>query len=583
MALQHPDHRDPAVSRYREMTVAAVVLGVAQGVILNIAFIYIALKLGFSLGGSAISSIIGYVVLRGLLHKGSTVENNINQTIASAINSSGTGVVFVLPGLFLLSAENPQIPIAGWVLLAASIGGAVLGVVLIIPLRRQFIEVERLRFPTGIAVASIIRSGSAGAAKVRLLLFGFAFSALWKLLLFSGWLDYPGVLDGEMLDLSFGLLPDYLLLTLLLSPLTFAAGLLTGRSGLPFFIGGVIAWWVISPTAVTLGWLPQGLSGVEQSEFLHQAMLRPLGIGVLIGAAFMELFLNLPMLKAALHSVLALRDSRRSATPRDELPAWLLLLAGLLALLFFFFAAWATPGVAFYHALLVAVFGVAWMGLAALIVTQSTGLTDISPISGMALVSMALMMLLLNGNVAAAMLITIGVSVAVGQAADMMQDLKTGFLVGSRPFLQQLAQLSVSWLGALLAFGVIYLLWQGGGGFGPGTDLPAPQAGAISSIVSAVQQDNVPSDKFAFGALLGVLLGAAPLAGLGVLAGLAMYLPFSITLGYGIGCLIHIGLLRRHGYVFVENKLVPLAAGLIIGDALLSVAYAVYQVLLRGA
>jgi uncharacterized oligopeptide transporter (OPT) family protein len=54
---------------YRELTIVAVLLGLVQGIILNIAFVYIALKLGFSLGGSTIAAILGYVFLRGFGEK----------------------------------------------------------------------------------------------------------------------------------------------------------------------------------------------------------------------------------------------------------------------------------------------------------------------------------------------------------------------------------------------------------------------------------------------------------------------------------------------------------------------------------
>jgi len=130
---------------YRELTVAAVLFGIVQGVILNIAFAYIALKLGFSLGGSTIAAILGYVFLRGFLRKGTIVENNINQTIASGINSAGTGVVFVLPALFLLNTQGQDnLILSIWPLILAAIAGAILGVVVIIPLRKQLIEIERL-------------------------------------------------------------------------------------------------------------------------------------------------------------------------------------------------------------------------------------------------------------------------------------------------------------------------------------------------------------------------------------------------------------------------------------------------------
>ena len=93
-------------------------------------------------------------------------------------------------------------------------------------------------------------------------------------------------------------------------------------------------------------------------------------------------------------------------------------------------------------------------------------------------------------------------------------------------------------------------------------------------IIDAVKSGNVPVDKYAMGALVGSCLSAAPMPGLGVLIGLAMYLPFSITLGYGIGCLTQMGIQKVKGAEFCEHKLVPLCAGLIVGEALTGMGHA---------
>jgi uncharacterized oligopeptide transporter (OPT) family protein len=74
--------------------------------------------------------------------------------------------------------------------------------------------------------------------------------------------------------------------------------------------------------------------------------------------------------------------------------------------------------------------------------------------------------------------------------------------------------------------------------FGPGTDLPAPQAGALQAMIEGIVGGKVPVHRYLTGSILGGLLEALPVSGLGVLAGLGMYLPFSITLGYGIGCIL---------------------------------------------
>ena len=77
-------------TNYRELTVASVALGVIQGIVLNLAFVYAALKLGFSIGGSTVAAIMGYALLKGVMKVGTSVENNINQTIASGIRYGGS-------------------------------------------------------------------------------------------------------------------------------------------------------------------------------------------------------------------------------------------------------------------------------------------------------------------------------------------------------------------------------------------------------------------------------------------------------------------------------------------------------------
>ena len=265
------------------------------------------------------------------------------------------------------------------------------------------------------------------------------------------------------------------------------------------------------------------------------------------------------------------------------MPLWVLIVGGLAAVVLFFIASILTPGVDLTQALISSVVGTIWLGLAGLIVAQATGMTDISPMSGMALISVTLMMFLLAGNIAAAMVVGIAVSVAIGQGADMMQDLKTGFMVGGRPIKQQIAQFSVTWIGAVVAMGAIYVLWKGGpggaNGFGPGTSLPAPQAGALMGIIDAVKSGHVPIDKYLMGGGIGALLGAAPMAGLGVLIGLAMYLPFDITFGYGIGVALEMALERKYGAAFYDQKIVPLAAGLIVGEAMMGIGNAGFQII----
>lgn len=575
------------VAAYRELTVAALLLGLVQGVVLNLSFIYAALKLGFSIPGSTVASIMGYALLKGVLKKGTSIENNINQTVASGINTAGTGIVFTLPALFLLQQSGAIVEFNLMPFCLTAVAGALLGVVLIIPLRKQMIDLDRLRFPSGVAVTTIIRSGASGMSKAKLLGIGFLIAATWKLILISHVLDVPGVFEHEELNFGFGIIPAYLAPTLYLSLMNVAAGLLAGRGGLPFLLGGVLAWWVVSPASVFMGWVPLQ-DGLPDVGFIYGKMMRPLGIGVLIGGALAGVIASFPAVKSALVSLAnasKLRKAGVQAAGADEMPFWLISVGVVSAVVLLFAAAMLTPGTTVLQSLIGAILGTLWLALAGIIVAQATGMTDISPLSGMALITVTIMMFVFSQNVAAAMIVGVAVAVAVGMAADMMQDLKTGFMLGARPWKQQVAQLATVWIGGLIGIAAIYVLWSkpeaGFGGFGPGTDLPAPQAAVLTGIVQSLQSGAIPVDKYALGGVVGALLGFAPMAGLGVLIGLAMYLPFSITLGYGIGCLIQMYIQKRRGIEFSENVIVPLAAGLIVGEALTGMGHAFFEILAK--
>ena len=94
---------------YPEMTWAAVIVGWILGIIIALSISYAALKLGFSIEGSELAAILGWGVLRGLMGRTSIVENNINQTIASAVNGASSGIMFSVPALFILSKRNPEL------------------------------------------------------------------------------------------------------------------------------------------------------------------------------------------------------------------------------------------------------------------------------------------------------------------------------------------------------------------------------------------------------------------------------------------------------------------------------------------
>ncbi len=582
---------------YPELSFPGIALGVVQGVLMTAAFVYIALKLGFGLGGSTVAAIVGFTFLRGALRRKSIVENNINQTVASGINTASAGVVFTLPALLLLSVDDASLrdfPIGP--LIFSAIAGSLMGIVLIIPLRKQMIEFERLRFPSGTAVATLLRSPGEGLSQGILLLVGASLALGLTVLVNLGMVP-------EELDLGLALdLPPWLPVALYISAANFGAGLLSGKGGLPFAMGGILAWWVITPIAVGAGWveapaaMDAGLVAGWQAGEVYSQMLRPLGIGMLIGGALAGVVSALPAVKGAFQSLqAAAKLAKESGSSPEEVNPRVLLGGAAGAFVLLFIGASMASGLGLAHSLLIAVVGALWLALAGVIVATATGHTDISPLSGLALIAVTLMYFLTDGNVTAAILIGVSVCIATNQCADMMSDLKTGHLVGATPRSQQIAQLLLCWLGPLVAIGVLFLLWEmpgdGTPGFGPQSTaciqetadcLLAPQAGALQGMIEALRDSDAAVDKYFGGAVIGGALSFFPLGGVAVLVGLAMYLPFSITLAYGVGCVVAMGLERWGGRAFIGKKLVPFAAGLIVGEALTQLAWSIFRMVTGG-
>jgi len=109
-------------------------------------------------------------------------------------------------------------------------------------------------------------------------------------------------------------------------------------------------------------------------------------------------------------------------------------------------------------------------------------------------------------------------------------------------------------------------------------DLPAPQGQALASVIEGILGGDVPMDKYAAGAGLGALLSASGIGGLGVLVGLGFYLPFNIVLTYTLGTLARVATDRTLGRRFADDVGVPVAAGLIVGEALVGIGVAMVRV-----
>jgi len=566
---------------YPEVTWQAIVVGVFIGLLMTASFSYAALVLGFSTNGSPVAAVLGWGIMRAVFKRGTIVENNIIQTIASGINTATAGVIFTVPILLIRGVHFNVL----WVG-AATVAGAILGVGFIIPIRKQMLDIDRLRFPSGTAIASILRSPAEGMKKSRLLVYGALLSAAVYVLTQFPRLGLPAVFPASI-DLGKILhLPAYINNVWAISLLSVGIGFIAGRNGLFVLAGGVLAYWFITPFMIHLGWVPQNLVGEQITSFIHSQMTRPLGIGMLIGGSLISIVLTLPAIRATLKSF---SMKKIKGTSDDELSIKILYTVIVLAFVIFFLAAYFSSNIGLGLAFVVSLVGTLWLWFAGIIVSQATGMTDWTPISGMSLLAVAILMMFLPPDeIVTAVLIGAAISVAIAECADMMQDLKTGYLVGSRPYKQQAAQLLVAGLGPVVSISVMLLIWNSGGvdpltgqqlpGFGPGTDIEAPQAVALGATIDSVVKGNVPTQKYLAGGIIGALLSFTGIPGLGVIMGIAMYLSIKYILPYGLGSILYLLVAGRMGKEWAEKWGVPFAAGLIVGEALLIITFAMLTV-----
>jgi putative OPT family oligopeptide transporter len=560
---------------YPELTWAAILVGYFLGAVIAVSIGYAALILGFSIEGSELAAILGFGILRGILRRNSIIENNITQTVASAVNGASSGMMFSVPAIFILGYGGDFNPV---LLTFGAIAGAFLGIGFIIPLRKQMIDYERLTYPGGVAVATILKSPGAGIHKAMLLIGG---------ALLSGGLHAVSQATGvDNWDLGSLIgMPGYMNGVWYLSLLTIGVGYIAGKGGVAFIIGGYVCYWILAPMLAGLDMFPADPASGEvtrEPDALRLLLFRPVGIGMLIGGAVAGVAMAFPMIVSAVRSMQNAAKSE-AAMSRDEMPIKLLYMAiAGAAVLLAVMAVLSTEKMGLGRGLAMAVVGTLWVWIAGVILSEAIGRTNWSPLSGMTLIAVTILIFISSGledrtgAIVSAIMVGAAACVAMSQATDLMLDLKTGYLVGATPRKQQLGQFIGAWLGPIVVIVLIFVLNEA---YVLGSDkLPAPQGQALASMVNGIMGGDVPTQKYLAGAGLGAMLSLFQ-PGLGITVGLGFYLPFNIVLTYSIGTVLRIVSDYRFGHSFSENTGIPVTAGFIVGEALVGVGFAISMIL----
>ena len=448
-ALAHFKPYIPASESPAESTLRALVLGSLLGIVFGAASVYLGLRVGLTTSASIPIAVMAITILKKL--RGNTaLENNIVQTVGSAGESIAAAVVFTIPALIFLG-----FPLKMSITLLIALTGGVLGVLMMIPLRRYLIVKEHgnLRFPEGTACAEIIKAGEVGGTSASKIFKGIGLGALWKGLptLFGFWKPSVGRDIGFFPGASFGM--D-------VAPELMGVGYIIGwQTSLIMVGGGLMASFIISPiiafigSHVTQAIYPGTVPIGEMSTYdIWRYYIKYMGAGAVATGGIIGLFRAFPAIwdsiTASIKQLAGERFGNDHAVTieRTERDTPITIVGfGTLALILFI---WLMPTfrVNLLGAALIVVFGF----LFSVVSARITGIvgSSSSPLSGMTIaVLMGTCLIFLavgwTGQSYTYLALVIGatVCIAISNAGTTAQDLKTGHLLGSTPSKQQLAML----------------------------------------------------------------------------------------------------------------------------------------------
>src|SRR5690349_15097773 len=240
----------PASQSPAEFTAKAIVIGTLFGLLFGASTVYLGLRAGLTVSASIPIAVLAISVLKKL--GGSTIlENNIVQTIGSAGESVAGGVVFTIPALIFLIPYGPAYFSYFQILMLAFAGG-ILGILMMVPLRRALIVKEHgvLPYPEGAACADVLVAGERGGALAKTVFSGLGVGALWKSLswifqIFLTEIDYSTPRNSQFPNatLNVDISPEYLGVGYVIGP----------RIAGTMFAGGVLSWLVLLPLLSILG------------------------------------------------------------------------------------------------------------------------------------------------------------------------------------------------------------------------------------------------------------------------------------------------------------------------------------------
>jgi len=570
----------------RQLSVRSIVSGMAIGAVMSISNLYVGLKTGWGLGVTITACIIAFAVFKALeavipayrRNHFTILENNTMSSAASAAGyMASAGLVSAFPALYLTTGRV----LIWWEMMLWLGAVSVLGVFMAVPLKRQLINIDKLPFPSGIATAETLRSmHSAGAEalqKAKALFIGAGAGtllALWRDAPFFGKFAFPS---------SFPLFPgakgrgleERLTLGFEGSLIMVAAGAIMGiRVGVSLLAGAILYYGILGPILIDRGMAEPGYRGLV-SWVLWPATAMMVTSGLL---AFAMRWRTVLRAFSSLGAVFGGKRGGHDPLAHVEVPGswflWGTLLAGAACVLmghYLFDVTW-------------------WMGIVAVLATfllsivaaRATGETDVTPVGAMGKITQLVYGVVAPSNMTTNLMTASITAGAASHSADLLTDLKSGYMLGGSPRKQTIAQLFGVLAGTLLCVPV-YTIVAKPEKLGS-AELPAPAAKVWAAVAEMLAKglDALPAGAVAamiVGGIVGILITLGeeffpkyrkwiPSAtGLGI----AGVIPAFNSISMFIGALAAWILMKKKPEANTKYT-VAVASGLIAGESLMGVA-----------
>jgi putative OPT family oligopeptide transporter len=578
----------PASQSPAEFTLKAILLGIVFGLIFGASTVYLGLRAGLTVSASIPIAVLAISVLKRL--GGSTIlENNIVQTIGSAGESVAAGVVFTIPALIFLAPRGPAYFNYFQITMLAFAGG-ILGVLMMVPLRRALIVKEHgvLPYPEGAACADVLVAGERGGALAKTVFQGLGVGAVWKAM---SWIVqvFPTTVGQSLARTS--IFPNATL-NVDISPEYMGVGYVIGpRIAGVMFAGGVLSWLVLLPLLSILGnYMTVPLDPVPASGLLLNQMtprqmwsayIRYTGAGAVLAAGLITLARTIPTIISSFRDSMkdfgAKGGAGRSRTERD-MPMIVVLVGSVLLAVFLAVAPNMPTQGNIVVSILVVIFGFFFVTVSSRIV----GLIGSSsnPVSGMTIATLILTCTIFvalgwKGDYYSPVALCVGavVCIAAANAGATSQDLKTGYIVGATPIYQQTGLLiGVVTSALIIGYTTLYL----NNTMHIGSDaLPAPQATLMSTIIKGLLAQNLPWGLVLVGVFISVTLELCGIHSLSFAVG--SYLPIATTAPIFAGGLVRAYVEKKTG-ASEESEVgsgTLFSSGLIAGGSLAGILYAI--------